>query len=197
MKFIPSWLLAALMTAAVLLATPALAANREINGVKVEESVVINGVPLQINGAGTRYKAIFKVYVAALYLGQKAVTPAEVLAQTGPKRLSLTMVRDIDAAELGKLLTRGMEDNMGRPAMSKLVGGLMRMSQIFSDQKKMVSGDDIQIDWIPGTGTVITAKGKVQGEPFKEPEFFEALMSIWLGPSPADHSLKEALLGTK
>ena len=50
------------------------------------------------------------------------------------------------------------------------------------------------IDWVPGKGTVITVKGVVQGEPFKEPEFFNALMSIWLGPVPADYKLKEALL---
>ena len=44
---------------------------------------------------------------------------------------------------------------------------------------------------------VLTVKGKVQGEPFKEPEFFNALMSIWLGHSPADWQLKEQLLGQK
>jgi hypothetical protein len=42
---------------------------------------------------------------------------------------------------------------------------------------------------------VITAKGKVQGEPFKEPEFFKAIMSIWFGPVPADFKLKDAMLG--
>jgi len=35
----------------------------------------------------------------------------------------------------------------------------------------------------------------VQGEPFKEPEFFNALLRIWLGPVPADWKLKESLLG--
>jgi hypothetical protein len=37
-----------------------------------------------------------------------------VLAATGPKRLTITMLRDIDSAELGKLFSRGMEDNMDR-----------------------------------------------------------------------------------
>jgi hypothetical protein len=37
--------------------------------------------------------------------------------------------------------------------------------------------------------------GKVQGAPIKEPEFFGALMRIWLGKSPADDQLKDALLG--
>jgi len=180
-----------------LLALNTLAATLEINGVKLEDTAEVHGTRLQLNGAGTRYKGPFKVYVAGLYLNKKAGTPAEVVNQPAPKRLSITMVRDIDAAELGKLLTRGMEDNMGKGEMSKLIPGLMRMSQIFSVQKKMVAGDNFLIEWIPGTGSVITVKGQVQGEPFKEPEFFKALMSIWLGPAPADWKLKDALLGSK
>jgi len=171
------------------------AATLDIHGVKVPDQTTVNATALQLNGAGTRYKVIFKVYVAALYLAQKADTPEKVVTQTGPKRLSVTMLRDIDAAELGKLLTRGIEDNMGKAALSKLVPGLVRMGEIFAAQKKLVAGDNFVIDWIPGTGTVITVKGVVQGEPFKEPEFFEALMSIWLGPKPADDKLKQALLG--
>ena len=42
---------------------------------------------------------------------------------------------------------------------------------------------------------MITVKGVQQGEPFKEPEFFNALLRIWLGPNPADWKLKDALLG--
>lgn len=194
MKLIKTLAVAAL---ASMLTLNTLAATVEIHGVKLEDTVVVQGSRLQLNGAGTRFKAIFKVYVAGLYLGKKASTPDEVINQPGPKRLSITMTRDIDAAELGKLLTRGMEDNMGKSAMSKLIPGLMRMSQIFSEQKKMVAGDNFMIEWVPGAGSVITVKGKVQGEPFKEPEFFTALMMIWLGPVPADHQLKEALLGGK
>ncbi len=187
----------ALAAIAGLLALNTFAATLEINGVKVEDTAEVHGTRLQLNGAGTRYKGPFKVYVAGLYLGKKAGTAEEVVNPPGPKRMSITMVRDIDAAELGKLLTRGMEDNMGKSEMSKLIPGLMRMSQIFSDQKKMVAGDNFMIDWIPGTGSVITVKGKAQGEAFKEPEFFKALMSIWLGPVPADFKLKDALLGSR
>ena len=194
MKLIKYLALAAVTS---LLALNTLAATLEINGVKLEDAVEVRGSRLQLNGAGTRYKAIFKVYVAGLYLGKKAATPEEVVNQAGPKRLSVTMVRDIDANELGKLMTRGMEDNMDKGEMSKLIPGLMRMSQIFSDQKKLLTGDNFMIEWIPGTGSVITVKGKPQVEPFKEPEFFKALMWIWLGPVPADFKLKDALLGIK
>ena len=64
-------------------------------------------------------------------------------------------------------------------------------------KRPLVEGDIFLIDWVPGTGSVITVKGQVQGEPFKEPEFFKALMLIWLGQVPADHKLKDALLGIK
>jgi hypothetical protein len=179
-----------------LLALNGVAATLEISGVKVEDSATVNGARLQLNGAGIRYKAgIFKVYVAALYLNKKVSAPEEVVTQPGPKRLSITMVRNIDAAELGKLLTRGIEDNMSKGDMPPLIPGLLRMGQMFSEQKKLVVGDNFMIEWIPNLGTVITVKGVVQGEPFKEPEFFKALMSIWLGPVPADFKLKEALLG--
>ena len=90
-----------------------------------------------------------------------------------------------------------MEDNTSKNEMSKLIPGLIRMSDIFSANKVLLVGDVIMLDWIPGTGMVVTAKGKVQSEPFKEPEFFKAMMSIWLGPVPADWKLKDALLGVR
>ena len=109
--------------------------------------------------------------------------------------MAVTMLRDIDAGELGKLFYRGVEDNMPKSEFSRLIPGLLRMSQMFSDYKNLKTGDAFTIDWLPGTGTIISVKGKPYGEPFKEPEFFNALLRIWLGPTPADWKLKEALLG--
>ena len=173
------------------------AATIDVAGVPLEERVTVAGSPLVLNGAGVRYKAVFQVYTAGLYLTAKADTTEGVLSNSGPKRITVTMLRDIDAAELGKLFSRGMEDNMERAAFSKLIPGVLRMSQIFADYKKLNKGDTFHIDWVPGTGTVLTIRGKVEGEPFKEPEFFNALMRIWLGPKPADWQLKDALLGVK
>lgn len=178
-----------------LLAAGAAAATVEVGGVKLEDQIDMRGSKLVLNGAGVRFKAVFKVYTAGLYLGKKAATPEEVLAAPGAKRLQITMLREIDSNELGKLFTRGVQDNAPKTEMSKLIPGLIKMGQIFSDQKKLVAGDVFTIDWVPGTGTVITVKGVPQGEPFKEPEFFNALMRIWLGPVPADWKLKDALLG--
>ncbi len=185
----------ALGAASLVLACSAVAATVDVGGVKLEDTLDVRGNKLVLNGAGVRYKAIFKVYAAGLFLGKKVSTPEEVLAAPGAKRMHITMLREIDSNELGKLFTRGVQDNAPKEEMSKLIPGLIRMGQIFSDQKKLVPGDTFTIDWVPGTGTVIAIKGMVQGEPFKEPEFFNAMMRIWLGPQPADFKLKDALLG--
>ena len=181
--------------AALVMACSAAAATIDVGGAKIEDAVELQGSKLQLNGAGVRYRAVFKVYAAGLYVGKKVGTPEEMFAAPGPKRMSITLLRDIDSNELGKAFTKGFEENSPKNEMSKLIPGLIKMGQIFSDQKKMVTGENFTIDWIPGTGTIITVKGKQQGEPFKEPEFYAALMRIWLGPNPADFRLKDALLG--
>ena len=169
----------------------------EVGGVNFAPQIEVNGNKLQLNGAGVRYKAIFKVYAAGLYLDRKARSYEEVTRAAGPKRMSITMLRDIDADELGKLFARGMEDNMDRGAFAQLIPGIMRMSQLFSQYKKLNAGDNFTLDWVPGQGLLISVKGQVQGAPFKEPEFFNAMMGIWLGRSPADWTLKNELLDLK
>lgn len=177
------------------LALPLGASAVEVAGVKIDDTLELKGSALVLNGAGVRYKSVFKVYTAGLYLNKKVSSPDDVMAAPGPKRMAITMLRDIDSGELGKLFTRGVEDNAPKSDLPRLVPGLIRMSQIFSDQKRLREGDTFTIDWWPGVGTVISVKGVPQGEAFKEPEFFNALMRIWLGPNPADWKLKDALLG--
>lgn len=166
----------------------------DVAGVRFDDEAQVAGKKLVLNGAGVRHKAVFKVYAAGLYAPQKSNSVDELLSTASPKRLSVTMLRDIDTAELGKLFARGMEDNMDRSAGSRLVPGIMRMSEVFSQHKRLREGERFQIDWVPGTGTVLTIKGETT-EPFREPEFFQALMRIWLGSKPADWQLKDALLG--
>jgi hypothetical protein len=196
MKTLRNLLLAAAAT--LLLATGAAAQTTTVSGVKFDETIDLRGIKLQLNGAGTRYRGPFKVYAAGLYMTKKAGTPEESLAAPGAKRVSITMLREIDSTELGKLFARSIEDNMDKAAFSKLIPGVMRMSQVFSDCKKLSTGESFNIDWVPGAGTIITIsnpKCPQNIEPFKEPEFYTALLRIWLGPSPADWKLKDAMLG--
>jgi len=187
----------ALAVASIALALPlaAWAQVTEVAGVKYENAVTLANTKLQLNGAGVRYKAVFKVYTAGLYLPQKANTPDAVLRTNAPRRLHVVMLRDINAEEMGKMFTRGMEQNASREEFSKVIPGVIKLSDVFSARKKLGAGEWFAIDYVPGVGSSLVINGKLATEPIKEPEFFNALMKIWLGNSPADAQLKDALLG--
>ncbi|RZI96975.1 MAG: hypothetical protein EOP39_28465 [Rubrivivax sp.] len=170
----------------------------EVANVKYEQAVDIAGQKLQLNGAGVRYKFVVKVYTAGLYLTQKAATTAEVLAAPGPKRIHISMLRDIDGNELGKLFTKGMEDNAPRDEFVKSINGVLKLSEVFASRKQLNTGDSFSVDYVPGIGSTLLLNGKpLMSEPIKEPEFFTCLLRIWLGDKPADSALKESLLGIK
>src|SRR5437899_6201005 len=90
----------ALALTALLLGQAAFAV--EVAGVRLVDSVRVANRELKLNGAGVRYKAIFKVYVAALYLGEKKTTTPDVIAAPGPKRVSIVMLRVVGSEEFGR-----------------------------------------------------------------------------------------------
>ncbi len=191
-------MVAALLAVGSLTGGVAQAQAVEVANVKYEQAQDVGGHKLQLNGAGIRYKFIVKVYTAGLYLQSHASTTAEVLAMGGPKRIHIQMLRDIDGNELGKLFTKGMEANAPREEFVKSVNGVLKLSEIFASRKALAAGDSFSVDFVPGQGSMVLLNGKpMLSEPIKEPEFYSALLRIWLGDKPADDNLKDALLGVK
>ncbi|HEU6454829.1 MAG TPA: chalcone isomerase family protein [Roseateles sp.] len=193
-----AFIVAALLAASSLGGGSAWAQTVEVANVKYEQALDLAGQKLVLNGAGIRYKFVIKVYTAGLYLTAPAHTTQEVLAAHGPKRIHIQMLRDIDGNELGKLFTKGMEANAPRDEFVKSINGVLKLSEVFASRKQLNSGDNFSVDYVPGIGSTLLVNGKsLLSEPIKEPEFFSALLRIWLGDKPADDNLKESLLGVK
>lgn len=178
---------------ALLFSLPAAAV--EISGVKIDETAQVGNQQLKLNGAGTRFKVIFKVYTAALYLAEKKTTTPDVLALPGAKRVSLVILRDLSSDELGQRFMEGIRKNAEMSERAKLVGGMLTFGQMFALIPEMKKGDVLTVDWIPGTGVVSQYNGKKLGETIQDLNFYNALLRIWLGANPADDKLKHALLG--
>lgn len=179
----------------LLLAQPALALD--VSGVKVDEMVKVGNVDLRLNGAGVRHKAIFKVYVAALYLPEKKDNVQDILSVTGPRRLTLSMLREVSSESFGQSFMEGLNKNSTKVEKSKIIQQMLRFGEMFAAIPELKKGDVIAVDWIPNVGSVCTLNGKRVAEPFPDIVFFNALMKIWLGENPADANLKRALLGEK
>ncbi|MFZ3003352.1 MAG: chalcone isomerase family protein [Undibacterium umbellatum] len=166
----------------------------EVAGVKFDESVQVGGTELSLNGAGIRYKAIFKVYAAGLYLKEKKTTVPEVLASAGPRRVTIVMLRDLSNEEFGRGFMTGIQQNTDKAEKSKMTMQFIRFGELFASVPELKKGDVMTNDWIPGVGTVVALNGKKMGDPYPDIAFYNALLRIWLGESPVDRSLKKAML---
>jgi hypothetical protein len=162
---------------------------------KFEPTAEVRGTKLELNGAGTRYKAIFKVYDMGLYTTKKVSTPAELLALPGPKRLYFVALRELPGTDLGRLFVKGLSENSSKEVVQKHTLSTTRFIEIFSGKSKMMPGESFAMEFTPGKGTQFFITGQPQGEPVGDDEFFSMVLKIWVGESPADHGLKDALLG--
>lgn len=171
------------------------AAAVEVGGVTLDEQVKVGNSELKLNGAGIRTKAFFKVYVAALYLSDKKGSTAEVLSATGPKRVTLTMLREVSSDQLSQALLDGINNNSSSEEKLQLFNQMLAIGQIFGAYRSIKPKDVVTLDWVPGSGTQIFMNGKKLGDTLPEASFYNALLKIWLGDKPADKSLKRQILG--
>ena len=174
---------------------PRAASALELHGVDVPAGAQIGGRALLLNGAGTRYFLIFKVYVAELYLPQRTRSAADALAMAGPKLMRLVMLRDVSGKELGDKLTEDIQNNIDPADFAGMITGLARMGGLFAERHELHSGDVVELADVPGHGMTISINGASAGAPYTEPAFFDNMLRIWLGPRPAEARLKRALLG--
>lgn len=171
--------------------SPVQAAN--IAGVAIQETAQQGNTQLLLNGAGLRTRLMFKVYVAALYLPQKIATANDIVNSSGPRRLDLYLLRDLDANALGGALKDGLRLNHNESEMAAMKTDIDRLDAILQKFGGAKNGDVISFDFSGGSTEISLnrkPRGNVPGETITR-----ALMRIWLGEKPVDADLKQALLG--
>jgi Chalcone isomerase-like len=159
------------------------------------KQIQVEGVKLHLNGLGTRYKAIFKVYDMGLYTSAKANTLQEVLNTPGPKKIEFVALRELSTTDLGQLFYRGIKENSTPAQYLKHATSALRISEVASGRSKIMPGESFSMEFVNGKGLTFSIMDKPQGSPIGDAEFFAMVLSIWLGPVPADFMLKDALLG--
>lgn len=167
----------------------------ELEGVKLEPTAQVGGTALQLNGAGVRTRAIFKVYVAGLYVPQKANSAPALLAQKGPRRMVIAMLRNVDADSFGGALNDGLRANLTEQQVAGFKSQIDALNASLKAVGEVKKGDLIHFEFTPDAGTRITVNGQPRGAAIPGEDFFAAVLRIWLGDKPVDGSLKKALVG--
>ena len=182
----------ALGTAVLALAWSVAAQGVEVGGVSLADKAGVGGQELVLNGAGVRTRAIFKVYVASLYVPAKATTPAGVLAK-GPRRIQMNLLRTLSADQLVDALVDGLKDNNSEADLAAVKAQQEQMVTVMKGFGEVKEKDVVALDYVDGATRILLngqAKATIPGDAFNA-----ALTRIWLGDKPVQADLKKALLG--
>lgn len=170
-------------------------APRVIEGQTFAARAAVAGTELRLNGTGLRAVAWFKGFVAGLYLTGPARTPAQVLAQPGPKRLQLRMLQEVPAAEFVKALRKGIDRNAPEAERPRLAERVQRFADQISAAGTVHKGTVVDLDLDPQRGLLFAMNGTLRGSPVEGEDFYAALLRAFIGEHPYDERLKAGLLG--
>ena len=168
----------------------------ELEGVRLEDRIRVDGQELQLNGFALRTRFIFKVYVAGLYLPAKTTTAQAAIESRSAKRIILVMMRDATADQFVESTDTAMRANNSEAQIAAVKAQVDELFALIRAAGEAKKGMRIVLDYAPSDGgTTLFIEGVAQGKPMLGEEFYKVLLRIWLGEDPVQQDLKEALLG--
>lgn len=179
----------------VFVVSVSVAGTMEVAGIELDDRAELGASELVLNGAGLRKRVLFKVYVAGLYVTEKRKSPTDVFALAGPKRVAITLLRNLPARKLVDGLMDGVRDNSSPEEQQAVMGRLEELTANLLALRQGSKGDVITFDWLPDEGTRVVVNGEVMGDAIPGDDVYRALLRVWLGDRPTSSGLKKALLG--
>ena len=164
-----------------------------VNGVSVPGKLKTSTTELNLNGAGVRKKAFFKVYVLGLFLPEKSKDAAAILKANQEMAVRLQITSGVvNSGNMSEAINEGFQKSTNGN-IAPLKSKIDEFISIFS-KEEIKEKDVFILNYVPGVGVKSFKNGKllatIEGEDFKK-----ALFGIWLGPNPIEAALKTAILG--
>ncbi|MDE2402399.1 MAG: chalcone isomerase family protein [Burkholderiales bacterium] len=168
-------------------------ARLELDGIPVEESQVVAGTKLVLNGAAVQKKAFLKTNIAAFYLTEKRQSLDGILQLDGPQRLEIIALRTLLGWQIARQSVLDIKTYATDDEVKQLSAELDAIEGVYADVR-MNRGDVLLIDWIPGEGIVSSINGKTLAPPLNKP----LMWALSLRPTMSEHAperVRDMLLG--
>lgn len=165
----------------------------KLEGQQFDNSMVLAGRTLRLNGLGLRGVLWVKAFVAGLYLPATSKDPNQILTMPGPKRLRLKVMLEASSHELTKSFQHGArnEEEPIRLAMAKRVDTL---AGLIDSLDKVHPGDVMDLDYVPDQGVQLRLNDKLVGQPVPGDDLYRVVLKIFVGDRPVDKRMREGLL---
>jgi hypothetical protein len=178
-----------LLPVIVLLTLPCSLDARDLAGVTMPDTIMVDGKPLVLNGLGLRKKLGVEVYVAGLYLDSPSVDAAAIITADRPKAVRIQFVRDVSKGKLADAFKDALDAN----AKEKATAQKSNIKTFLGMLTDMKADDVVTYAYAPGKGTTASVGEKQLGT-IEGKDFADVLFSAWLGPKPPTEDLKQGML---
>lgn len=145
-----------------------------------------------VNGIGAYQEFGEATLIVKLELENPATNPLEAIAVDTNKRLSFRLLKDKSPRLWSRIWIQNLSINNPPATITTQTNDLIAMTQAFKGSLQV--GDIVEFERIANDLTIMSVDG-VEVADFSTPEFFEFLLSAFIGSVPPSSELKDALLG--
>ncbi|WP_298014130.1 chalcone isomerase family protein [uncultured Aquabacterium sp.] len=176
------------------------AAGYELEGVELAETVMAHGQKLVLNGAGVRKRGYYKADVTALYLPEKRTTAEPIYRLNGVRRIQLNILREFTSSTISRIFIADFKQAATPDEFKRLISVVGQIGAVYANVKRVVKGDVVNLDWVPGTGWMAFHNNRplqIEGEPISAINnelAYQIYLRMYIGEA-APEELRNALLG--
>ncbi len=152
---------------------------RVMAGVRLPDSISLEGKELALNHVDLKKKLFFEIYVWGLYLENKPGSMQEAISAQGPKQLQLHFRRSIKREQLADAFRNflGQSSALRSPEMRR------HSEMLVQSLRAVRKGDSLLITYLPDKGLMVSGEGS-RGALIPGKEFADALFAAWLTENP-------------
>lgn len=155
-------------------------------------SKLADGTPLNLVGIGIYKELRNDIYIGALFASYPGAKADELLGEEVGKRMSIRFVGDYTNRKIARHWKERLAMNNARDEWQPLTREIKNFANIF--KRNLKPGDEINIDYLPGTGTQVYLNGTLFTL-IDKPKFIDLLLNVWLGANPPTKAFKENIRG--
>jgi len=146
---------------------------------------------LTLNGLASYQELQAEYFIAGLYLPSPSKDAAEIIAMAGTKRMEMRVTNDnFSPRRFAGLWRDSLVINNSPADIEKFGTDMLKFSSVMGG--KLVTGDQVIIEYRPNIATVISVNGNELAR--FDANFFPLLLRTWIGPRPNSSDFKRDLL---
>ncbi|HEY9029864.1 MAG TPA: TonB family protein [Kangiella sp.] len=162
--------------------------------VKAAEQINVEGSTLQLNGLAVHSELRQEWFLNGLYLSSKSDDPEEIINSPMLKRMQIKVLADeLPGRRLKRFWIERIKNNNEASLVLENAKGVRELADTLGQD--FAAGDTINIDFVPGQGTVIQINGAVVNT--IDEDIFPLMLNTWIGERPPSSEFKDSILGSQ